>query len=266
MFNLYYLGDLKSEINNLEKDHQMAFKLQDVNRSGRNISFPETKADILRVPGSYSDIKSALLIAKSQQVIEIAAGLYKENIINENIDLSGVGEVTIDGDITLSGSGKLTNIICNNLTITGTWILTDIQAKKLTIKDGSIETRYSYIDELICEKGSVVMSNSTISTRSEYAVEMSDSYGLFENIHIVGPLNLEENVTLTCSQVRFTCTNHVDLIETKNETTIVYLFNCIAAGNAKIKSGNGTTYRSNLIGLGTATELVGGENLILQPI
>jgi len=252
----------------------MAHRIHDLNRSLTIVSIPQGSgvqtSHILYVPSKYPTIGSALAVAKKGQLIEVSSGIYNENVtLEDDVHLTGVGEVTIMGKLLLNGTGKLSGITCESLKVRGGRIVHDVEVLKLveilggTLQGSNLTLRCS----IKVTGGNLVMrTSSSIPDSGSHSVIMKDSNVLLENSFIGGPIKIEEKSVLNCTQVSIVDRSGVDLIETKDETSTVQLFNCIVSGDGKVKSGNGTSIRSNLIVLGSANQLEGGENIVIQPV
>jgi hypothetical protein len=249
----------------------MAFRIHDLNRQ-QLLSIPPPSSGvqfshILHVPSKYPTINSALLIAKPDHLIEISSGIYQENLfVKEKIHITGVGEVKILGKVVLEGNGNLSNLEISELENNGNRSLSDCQISKSLIIQGSL---YGHNLSILCStvvKGqAIIRLSSLIPPKGSFALLAQDSDVLLENSSVLGPLSLEGKSVVHCNQVSIADNTNVDLIEVEENSTI-QLFNCIASGGGKIKSGNGTSIRSNLVALGSAKELIGGENVIVPSV
>jgi hypothetical protein len=201
----------------------------------------------------------------------VPSGIYHENaVLPDGVSLVGSGYVQIIGTLTLEGEGMITSIDSDKIVVKGKRLGEKCNTSLLQIDtEGYFNCYNSHVAQVICSNGQFLIRNSTIGTNETYPVSMysitlNNGIGLVESSTIEGSCMLHSGSVLDCKQTAVIGTD--DLFQTQDETVTLQLFNCTVYGNNLIKSGPGTSIRSNVVALSDATVFEGGENLKIDSV
>jgi len=241
-----------------------------------NISKPLISSSSKTIIQSIQEPPKTLAeMIKAGDTVYAYDGTYNEDVIVPNgVNLIGSHNVVVNGNVTLLGEGTLSYIKCKKLTVIG----------KSAIKN-------CIVDNLVCEKSeigtfadcsNVYISKGVILTSSHLSLKMStvSSELLALDLRDASVCLLEGSIVNGICKLRSEC-----VIDVKNTSVVattskdkgifdcdlnshLQLFTCVITGNGTslIKSGNGTSVRSNIIALGEATTFIGGSNTKLTTV
>lgn len=217
------------------------------------------------VPTKISQMIDALKGKKG--TVTVSAGVYQENVtLPDGVNLIGNGTIKIIGSLTAQGEGLLSFVDVDGLVVKGKRMINNCNVSVLTVQSGAYANcRNSQITRIDCTKGQFSVTNCTIGKALvDYTISLRDGVGLVETSTIEGSSRLGANSVLDCKHSSIIGTD--DLFETENETTTLQLFNCVVYGDKLIKSGPGTSIRSNVTALSDAVAFEGGENVKIESI
>jgi len=226
-------------------------------------SLIESSRFTLSVPHRYVSIEKAIGAAKKGSTIEVYPGNYAGDFtLKDGVNLIGIGEgVIITGTITVEGTSTIKNleVISVKFLIDSNLVLSRVSANKVC-GSGILRGDHLHLGEVEgTQTGHISLLSSTIKR-----LLLSEVVSTIDSCTIEDGVKLSGESVIDCRNTTLISQDH-DIIEV-GPGGLVQLFNCYASGNCRIKSGEGNSYRSNLIALGEATEFIGGVNTRIENI
>jgi hypothetical protein len=231
----------------------------------------ENKSLVIQVPLHYKTINEAVKVAgpRPASIIEVHTGIYEENVtLEDNVSIVGIGMVMLKGKMILHGNGFIRDLYLDHLQISdatrsveGCQIDQTLQIEKSHVTFRNIEIQCS----LIARFATIVLRQSCIFSE-DYSLELTQSTLYADDCDLQGEIKMEDTSIATLKESSIVSVHDVDLIVVEDEKSTIQLFNCYVTAKTRVKSGPGNSIRANLIALGSATEMVGGENIKLESI
>lgn len=231
---------------------------------------PNIVKGVFHVPTQYQSISKALEKATQGITIEVRGGTYNEPLnVPNGVDIIGFGTVKINGKVVVNGTGSLSGLKFKNLEISSSTRFID-----KCIIEGHLFIAVSYVKLVDCliegdteiNESEVVFKSTSLSANEGVCLILNKAITLLDGCSTVGPITASNETVMDCKNTTLVENNNLDIIETTDETTSIQLFNCYVCGTKFIKSGPGTSVRSNVIPLKTAKEFIGGENFVIQSV
>lgn len=254
-----------------------------------------TGKKVLNVPSEYNTIQKAVdkaNIEKSVCIIEIAPGVYEENIhLYPNIFIHGSSNhVVIKGSINIEHRNSLDQTEISNIDIEGTIYLKGVNKSMFQLNNlsvNAIRTCMTCINcHIVCFR--VDLDNQDGVSPCLYIKDTNVSFfssSIENNLRLpdiitVSPciemrksiISMQNSSTLGCIQVldqsilevKFSSLSSLtqsDTIISNHPDNIIQLFHITVYSNGQnIKSGEGTSTRSGVVALGSANKFIDGQN------